>query len=246
MARRKKSNKFSGSNGLKILIILFLVGSLIYSFYGDYIDSFLYKFNLSESYALDSIPEYNGKPYVIINDNEPNFTDELKNSTKSFENYSKLDKIGRAQVAFANISKDLMPNEERTSIGQVKPSGWHTVKYDIVDGKYLYNRCHLIGFQLTGENANNKNLITCTRSMNTGAMLDFENKVAKYIKKTGNHVLYRVTPIYKDTNKLASGVQMEAYSVEDNGKGIKFNVYIYNVQDGIEINYKTGESKLKE
>ena len=149
-------------------------------------------------------------------------------------------------MAFANISKDLMPNEERTSIGQVKPSGWHTVKYDIVDGKYLYNRCHLIGFQLTGENANNKNLITCTRSMNTGAMLDFENKVAKYIKKTGNHVLYRVTPIYKDTNKLASGVQMEAYSVEDNGKGIKFNVYIYNVQDGIEINYKTGESKLKE
>ena len=188
----------------------------------------------------------NDRLTIPINNNEPNFTEELKSKTKSFENYSKLDKIGRAQVAFANISKDLMPNEERTSIGQVKPSGWHTVKYDIVDGKYLYNRCHLIGFQLTGENANNKNLITCTRSMNTGAMLDFENKVAKYIKKTGNHVLYRVTPIYKDTNKLASGVQMEAYSVEDNGKGIKFNVYIYNVQDGIEINYKTGESKLKE
>ena len=246
MAKGKYRKIIKSSDSLKILIILFLIGSIVYSFYGDYIDNFLYKFMPKESYALDNIPEYSGKAYVIINDNEPNFTEELKSKTKSFENYSKLDNLGRAKVAFANIGTDLMPTEERGSIGQVKPSGWHTVKYDIVDGKYLYNRCHLIGFQLTGENANNKNLITCTRSMNTGAMLDFENKVAKYIKKTGNHVLYRVTPIYKDTNKLASGVQMEAYSVEDNGKGIKFNVYIYNVQDGIEINYKTGESKLKE
>lgn len=245
MARRKKYNKISGSNGLKILIILFLIGSIIYSFYGDKIDNFLYKISPKESYAIDSIPEYNGKAYVIINDNEPNFTEELKNKTKSFENYSKLDNLGRARVAFANINTDLMPTEERGSIGQVKPSGWHTIKYDIVDGKYLYNRCHLIGFQLTGENANNKNLITCTRYMNTGAMLEFENKVASYIKKTNNHVLYRVTPFYQGNNLLASGVEMEGYSVEDKGAGIKFHIYVYNVQDGIEIDYKTGESKLK-
>lgn len=245
MARRKKNN-FKYSNGLKILIILFLVGSIIYSFYGDKIDNFLYNISSKESYAIDSIPEYNGNNYVIINDNEPNFTEELKNKTKSFENYSRLDSLGRARVAFANISIDLMPTEERGSIGQVKPSGWHTVKYDIVEGKYLYNRCHLIGYQLTGENANNKNLITCTRQMNTGAMLDFENKVANYIKKTNNHVLYRVTPIYQDNNLVASGVEMEGYSVEDKGSGIKFHIYVYNVQDGIEIDYKTGESKLKQ
>ena len=246
MEIRKKKSGFNYSIGIKIIIILFLVGSLIYSFYGNEIDNFIYKISPKESYALDSIPEYNGKPYVIINDNEPDFNDELKNKTKSFENYSKLDKLGRAQVAFANISKDLMPTEERGSIGQVKPSGWHTVKYDNVDGKYLYNRCHLIGFQLTGENANNKNLITCTRYMNTVGMLEFENKVANYIKKTNNHVLYRVKPIYQGSNLLASGVEMEGYSVEDHGKGIKFHVYVYNVQDGIDINYKTGESKLKE
>ena len=195
--------------------------------------------------TIESIPEYAGEPYIVLNNNEPDFDEEYF-TTESFETYSDLDSLGRCGVAFANVGKDIMPTEERGSISQVKPTAWHSVKYDCVDGKHLYNRCHLIGFQLTGENANNKNLITCTRSMNTGAMLDFENKVAKYIKKTGNHVLYRVTPIYKDNNKLASGVQMEAYSVEDNGKGIKFNVYIYNVQDGIEINYKTGDSKLKE
>ena len=137
-----------------------------------------------------------------------------------------------------------MPTEKRGRIGMIKPSGWHTVKYDIVECKYLYNRCHLIGYQLTGENANEKNLITCTRYMNTVGMLEFENKVADYIKKTNNHVLYRVTPIFEGDNLLASGVQMEAQSVEDNGKGIKFNVYIYNVQEGIAIDYKTGESKL--
>ena len=137
-----------------------------------------------------------------------------------------------------------MPTEERGQIGMIKPSGWHTVKYDIVDGKYLYNRCHLIGYQLTGENANEKNLITCTRQMNAETMLEFENKVADYVKETNNHVLYRVTPIFKGDNLLASGVQMEAYSVEDNGKGISFNVYVYNVQDGITIDYKTGDSKL--
>ena len=137
-----------------------------------------------------------------------------------------------------------MPTEKRGSIGSIKPSGWHTVKYDHIDGKYLYNRCHLIGYQLTGENANEKNLITCTRSMNTKGMLQFENMVTKYIKDTGNHVLYRVTPVFEGNNLVATGVEMEAYSVEDNGKGIKFNVFVYNIEDGIIIDYKTGDSKL--
>ena len=144
----------------------------------------------------------------------------------------------------ASIGSDLMPTEERGSIGMVQPSGWHTVKYDIVSGKYLYNRCHLIGYQLTGEDANEKNLITCTRQMNVGVMLEFENQVADYIKETNNHVLYRVTPYFEGDNLLASGVQMEAYSVEDKGAGVQFNVYIYNVQDGITIDYLTGESSL--
>lgn len=137
-----------------------------------------------------------------------------------------------------------MPTEKRGSIGMIKPSGWHTIKYDHIDGKYLYNRCHLIGYQLTGENANEKNLITCTRSMNTKGMLQFENMVTKYIKDTGNHVLYRVTPVFEGNNLVATGVEMEAYSVEDNGKGIKFNVFVYNIEDGIIIDYKTGDSKL--
>ena len=148
-------------------------------------------------------------------------------------------------MAFANIGKDLMPTEKRGSIGMIKPSGWHTIKYDIVDGKYLYNRCHLIGYQLTGENANPKNLITCTRQMNTKGMLPFENKVADYINDTNNHVLYRVTPVYKDDNLLASGVKIEAKSLEYNGQCIKFNVFVYNIQTGINIDYKTGSSSLK-
>ena len=239
MAKRKKIN----NNGIKILIVLFLFGSLIYSCYQDEINKFLLDLTM-ESYALEDIPEYNGNSYIYINDNIPDF-EEKDLSSKSYEKYSELDILGRAGIAQANIGIDLMPTEERQSIGMIKPSGWHTIKYDIVDGKYLYNRCHLIGFQLTGENANEKNLITCTRAMNTEGMLEFENLVANYIKETKNHVLYRVTPIYKDNNLLASGVQMEALSVEDNGKGIKFNVYVYNSQDGIEIDYKTGESKLK-
>ena len=196
------------------------------------------------AYELDDIPEYNGTPYVKIHDNEPQF-DSRDMNKKSFESYSNLDDLDRPQVAYANISRDLMPNTKRGSIGTVKPAGWHTIRYKGIDGKYLYNRCHLIGFQLTGENANEKNLITCTRQMNTVGMLEFENKVANYIKSTNNHVLYRVTPIYKDDNLLASGVVMEAYSVEDSGEGIKFNVFVYNVQDGIDIDYKTGDSKLK-
>lgn len=241
MARRKSKEYH---HGLKILIIILLIASVFASNYKDELTAFFSDFIPKKSYALDAIPEYKNKAYVVINDNEPNFTEELKHKTKSFETYSRLDTLKRAGVAFANISSDLMPTEERGSIGSVKPTGWHTVKYDIVDGKYLYNRCHLIGFQLTGENANERNLITCTRYMNTGGMLELENKVANYIKKTNNHVLYRVTPIYEGNNLLASGVTMEAYSVEDNGKGIKFHVYVYNVQKGIEINYKNGESKL--
>ena len=196
------------------------------------------------SYDIEQIPEYNGKYYVIINNNEPNFTDEEKTTT-SFEQYSNLDSLGRCGVAYANIGIDLMPTEKRGSIGMIKPSGWHTVKYDNIDGKYLYNRCHLIGYQLTGENANEKNLITCTRYMNTVGMLEFENKVANFIKETNSHVLYRVTPIFNGEDLLARGVQMEALSVEDNGKGIKFNVFVYNVQDGININYSNGNSSKK-
>ena len=200
--------------------------------------------NQSMSFDLESIPEFQkNKPYVIINNNEPEF-DEKYFTTKSFEKYSELDKLGRCGAAFANIGIDTMPTEERESIGQVKPTGWHTVKYDCVDGKYLYNRCHLIGYQLTAENANEKNLITGTRFMNVEGMLPFENKVAEYIRKTKNHVLYRVTPIFEGDNLLASGVQIEAKSVEDNGKGICFNVYVYNNQPNIKIDYATGKSEL--
>lgn len=197
------------------------------------------------SFNLAEIPEFDeSSSYVVINNNNPDFKEEDL-STKSFEIYSDLDELGRCGVAYANIGKDIMPTEERESIGQIKPTGWRTARYDCVEGKYLYNRCHLIGYQLTAENANEKNLITGTRYMNVEGMLLFENIVADYIKKTGNHVLYRVTPIFKENNLVVSGVQMEAKSVEDNGQGVQFNVYVYNNQPGIEINYLTGESKLK-
>ena len=242
MARRKKNNV----NQLISSVIVFLLLGFIYTA-KDQIQIYLNEFlpNQQESYALSDIPIYNGEAYVVINNNIPNFT-ESDLVDDSYEKYSELDFLGRCGVAMASIGVDIMPTEERKSIGQVKPTGWHTVKYDNVDGKYLYNRCHLIGFQLTGENANEENLITCTREMNTGAMLDFENDIAEYVKKTKNHVVYRVTPIFEGTNLVASGVQLEAQSVEDNGAGIQFNVYIYNVQEGIEINYGSGESKLKE
>lgn len=188
-------------------------------------------------------PEESEEAYVVVNDNEPYFTKEDL-TTESFESYSDLDSLERCHTAFANIGQDLMPTEERESISQVKPSGWQSVKYDEVDGNYLYNRCHLIGFQLTGENANEKNLITGTRYMNVEGMLPFENEVADYVSETDNHVLYRVTPIYEGENLLADGVLMEAYSVEDEGKGVSFCVYVYNKQPGIEIDYKTGESSL--
>jgi len=181
--------------------------------------------------------------FEIWNQNIPAFTeDEI--TTESFESYSELDEFGRCGTAFACIGTDLMPTEERGEIGQIKPSGWHTIKYDCVDGKYLYNRCHLIAYQLAGENANEKNLITGTRYMNVEGMLPFENEVADYVKETGNHVMYRVTPVFEGENLLASGVEMEAYSVEDSGEGISYHVFVYNKQPGISIDYRTGESEM--
>ena len=173
------------------------------------------------------LPDYCGSPYCIVNDNQPVF---LETTDKSFEFYSNLDNLGRCGTAVSCIGQDLMPTEKRGSISMIKPSGWHTVKYDNIDGKYLYNRCHLIGFQLTAENANEKNLITGTRYLNVKGMLPFENMVADYIKETNNHVLYRVTPVFEGNNLVASGVQMEAYSVEDNGDGICYNIYSMNEQ----------------
>ncbi|MBR2043028.1 MAG: DNA/RNA non-specific endonuclease [Clostridia bacterium] len=195
--------------------------------------------------SVKDVPKFDGKtPFVAINGNQPVFT-EQQLKTKSYEKYERLDYLGRCTVAIAVVGTDIMPTEDRGSIGSVKPTGWHTVKYDIVDGKYLYNRCHLIGFQLTGENANERNLITGTRYLNIEGMLPFENMIADYVKETDNHVLYRVTPYFEDKNLLASGVQLEAYSVEDNGEGICFNVYAYNAQPGVIIDYRTGESRLE-
>lgn len=199
----------------------------------------------ADSADLAAIPEYTGSAYTVLNDNIPDFPEE-DFTEESFETYSNMDSLGRCGVAYANIGEDLMPTTKRGSIGQVKPSGWHTVKYDSVDGKYLYNRCHLIGYQLTAENANEKNLITGTRYLNTEGMLPFENMVADYIKETGNHVLYRVTPLFDGNNLVATGVQMEAESVEDKGDGILYNVFCYNIQPGITIDYKSGDSSENE
>lgn len=198
-----------------------------------------------EDIPLSDIPEYTGEPYIAVDGNEPDFSEEER-TANAFESYSELDSLGRCGAAYACIGRDLMPAEERGSIGQVKPTGWQTVKYENVDGKYLYNRCHLIGYQLTGENANEKNLITGTRYMNVDGMLPFENMVADYVKETGNHVLYRVTPVFEEDDLLASGVQMEALSVEDEGADISYNVFVYNVQPGISIDYATGDSAVSE
>ena len=201
------------------------------------------KENTAPVVDLSGIPDFNGTAYVEINGNAPYFTQE-EMTTDAYETYTPLDALGRCGAAMSCIGEELMPTEDRGSIGQVKPSGWHTVKYDFVDGKYLYNRCHLIGYQLTGENANRENLITGTRYLNVEGMLPFENMVADYIKETGNHVMYRVTPIFEGEELVARGVLMEAKSVEDNGEGILFCVYVYNNQPGVEIDYLTGESKL--
>ena len=195
--------------------------------------------------SLDQIPAYAGEPYVILENNTPQFS-EKDITSESYEHYGELDALNRCTYTVACIGQDLMPTEDRGNIGQVKPTGWVTAKYDFVDGKYLYNRCHLIGFQLTGENANERNLITGTRYMNVDGMLPFENMVADYVKETGNHVLYRVIPVFDRDNLVADGVTMEAWSVEDQGEGICFYVYVYNVQPGVEIDYATGESWLAE
>lgn len=195
------------------------------------------------NYDLSNIPDYDGKAYVELNGNVPEFSESEKTYSESFEEYRKLDSLGRCTYAVSCIGKDLMPTEKRGSIGSVKPSGWHISKYDFVDGKYLYNRCHLIGYQLTAENANERNLITGTRYLNVEGMLPFENDVADYIEITNNHVYYKVTPIFEGNNLVANGVQMQAYSVEDNGQGISFNVYCYNVQPGVAIDYATGDNQ---
>lgn len=198
-----------------------------------------------EAFDIAQIPSYTGSPYTVVNDNVPSFTE--ADAQGPSELYADLDDLGRCGVAVAVVGLDTMPTEERGSIGMVKPSGWHTVRYDdLIADKYLYNRCHLIGYQLTGENANEKNLITGTRYMNVDGMLPFENEVAAYVKNTGNHVLYRVTPVFVDNELVARGVHMEALSVEDDGTGVSFNVFCYNVQPGITIDYASGESKRGE
>ena len=199
----------------------------------------------AEEFSLSNIAGYNGRPYVIINDNKPYFSESDKTTT-AYESYGELDDLGRCSVCIACIDKSLMPTESRGEIGSIKPTGWHTIKYDCIEDNYLYNRCHLIGWQLTGENANEKNLITGTRYMNVSGMLLFENVVADYVKETDNHVLYRVTPVFEGNNLVASGVLIEALSIEDNGEGIEFCVYCYNVQPGVSIDYSNGESTQDE
>ncbi len=238
----------------KILIELIITLSIamvcaIASYFGIELEEYIndvsnkYKISYTTSFDLSSIPEFTNQSYVVLNDNKPEFKEEDFNKT-TLEEYSQLDYLGRCGPAFAKVGTETMPTEERGEIGQVKPSGWKTVKYNSIDGKYLYNRCHLIGYQLTGENANERNLITGTRYMNVEGMLPFENMVAEYIRETNNHVMYRVTPIFEGDNLLSSGLQIEAKSVEDNGEGICFNVYVYNNQPGIEINYSNGDSEL--
>lgn len=244
-------------NKCKILFLLFLVFALSscvfvstdifgdMSFDDNVKDPFQSTSNQSNdyySYDLSNIPECTDKPFVVLNNNIPDFS-KSELSTKAFEKYASLDSLGRCGPAIACCGKELMPVTERGDISSIKPTGWVQAYYSFVDGEYLYNRCHLIGWQLTGEDANPKNLITGTRYMNVNGMLPFENMIADYIKETGNHVMYRVTPIFAGSNLVCSGVQMEAYSVEDEGDGICFNIYCYNVQPNVEIDYSTGESK---
>lgn len=222
------------------IIILIYYG---YTIYVDYTNKPEEKF--IQNYTLNDIPEYSGEDYIIINSNNPNF-ENYENINTSFETYGELDYLGRCTYAYALLGVDLMPTSQRENISMVKPTGWNYSKYEMIDGQYLFNRCHLIAYQLSGENANEKNLITCTRHTNSDVMNEFEIKVGNYIRKTKNHVLYRVRPIFDNDNLIASGIQMEALSVEDNGKGIKFNIYIYNIQPGIYIDYKNGNNYLIE
>lgn len=196
------------------------------------------------SFSETDIPAYQGEAYVVLNDNVPLFSEREKTNTKAFEYYGDLDALGRCTGGYANICQELMPTEARGSISEIKPTGWYNNRYEIVEGGSLYNRSHLIGFQLAGENANEKNLITGTRYFNASTMLPFENMVADYVKETGNHVLYRVMPIFEGDELVARGVTMEAYSVEDQGEGVMFYVFAYNVQPGITIDYETGINYL--
>ena len=236
----RKRNHYPVAAFLLLLALLF--GGCSYNQPG--LDTQAIQENTQKSYELTDIPAYAGNSFVILDDNKSAFSKKDRERTDAFETYSDLDELGRCGVAYANICKELMPTEERGAIGMVKPTGWHTVKYDNVEGKYLYNRCHLIGYQLAGENANEKNLITGTRYLNVTGMLKFENLVADYVNETNHHVLYRVTPVFEGDNLVASGVEMEAYSVEDKGEGVSFHVFLYNVQPGITIDYATGESWL--
>ena len=236
----RKRNHYPVAAFLLLLALLF--GGCSYNQPG--LDTQAIQENTQKSYELTDIPAYAGNSFVILDDNKPAFSKKDRERTDAFETYSDLDELGRCGVAYANICKELMPTEERGAIGMVKPTGWHTVKYDNVEGKYLYNRCHLIGYQLAGENANEKNLITGTRYLNVTGMLKFEDQVADYVNETNHHVLYRVTPVFEGDNLVASGVEMEAYSVEDKGEGVFFHVFLYNVQPGIKIDYATGESWL--
>lgn len=228
-----------------VMMIIFLIILVALSYVGNnvnYNENTVSTSNVTRNFSLEDIPEYTKEIFIRLNNNKPYF-DESDYTTKPFENYSDLDKRKRCGVAYANICKEIMPfkDTEREDISSVIPTGWEQTK---VDGGYLYNRCHLIGFQLAGENANKLNLVTGTRYFNVYGMLPFENEVANYMEKNeNNHVLYRVTPIFKGENLLASGVEIEAYSVEDNGDGVCFNVYIYNVQPGIDIDYATGKVK---
>ena len=252
MSRKRSKNKIIKTMIEVIIILIILVIGYTNPEFKETIGNVINEqAEKAITYNLSDIPEYEGKPYVTINNNKPNFT-EKDYTTKSFEKYSELDDIfGRCGVAYANICKEIMPSnkEEREELSY-KPTGWKQKKYEgLVDGEYLYNRSHLIGWQLAGENDNKLNLITGTRYMNVEGMLPFENQIDDYFEKKeneANHVLYRVTPIFEGNNLVASGVQLEAYSVEDNGKGVCFNVYVYNVQPGIVIDYKTGESWLEE
>lgn len=224
-----------------ILSIVFVVLLIAFYFCKDY----LFAEEVVYSESVMTVPTFSGDPFIAINENNPEFTED-DYTTESYEYYGELDSLGRCTIVMACVGRDLMPTEERENISSVKPSGWVQAQYDFVDGESLYNRCHLIGFQLTGENANENNLITGTRYMNTEGMLPFENMIADYVKETGNHVLYRVTPVFDGTNLVARGVQMEALSMEDHGEGICFNVYVYNNQPGVVIDYATGESWLAE
>ena len=245
MKKRRSKNKKKIQQLLAILIFVICAILVCFNNTDENIENTLNNTTINEVvtyFNIEDIPDYTNEIYITINNNVPYFN-EQDYTTESFEIYSELDNLGRCGVAYANICKEIMPTEAREDISNIKPTGWEQEKYN---GEYLYNRCHLIGHQLAGENANELNLITGTRYFNVEGMLPFENQVANYIRENKeNHVLYRVTPIFKENNLLASGVEIEAYSVEDNGEGVCFNVYVYNVQPGININYKTGKSSLE-